>query len=101
MFVRSENGNYKHYRSTNVRSLVPRPPHFGPVKFYKNGRLDRKWRYKYWELWFIETGEQLFWFRKNEESRYDGFEEKVWRFFWRKMEYLKKQRNKELRKRGL
>ena len=44
LFNKWDNGIFKNYHSTKIRSLIPRPPHFGPVKYYVNGRLDKKWR---------------------------------------------------------
>ena len=59
MFQKLENGNFRNYMEPKIRSLIPRPSHFGPIKCYVNGRLDRKWRRKYWELWYIQSGELI------------------------------------------
>ena len=75
MFKKFDNGYYRNYTLKRIRSLVPRPPHFGAVKFYekKSKLLKRKFRYKYWELWFIQTGELLVEFEMNVNTNCKGF----------------------------
>ena len=98
MFRKSSNGSFVNHINPSIRSLVPRPQHFGPIKFYVNGHLDRKWRYKYWELWFVETGEQTVEFEYDAKTEHQSFEKLRKRYFDDKMRYLRNYRNKELQK---
>ena len=97
MFDKFENGYFRNYTLKPNRSLVPRPPHFGAIKYYENGIwLKRKYRYKYWELWFIQSGELLVKFDLNENTNCKKFERKREKFFKDKILYLQNYRKKEL-----
>ena len=97
MFEKFDNGYYRNYSLKPIRSLVPRPPHFGAVKYYENGgMLKREFRYKYWELWYIQSGELLVKFERDKETRCQSFEKKRQKYFNDKIHYLQNRRQKQL-----
>ena len=96
--VMRNDGNYNKWpMECKVKPIVPRPPHFGKIKYYKGGKLMRKWSYKYSELWFIQTGEKLVEFEKK-GGEFDSWNIVLERVFVKKWNYLEYLRKKELEK---
>ena len=97
MVMRNDVNYNKWTMECNIKPIVPRPPHFGKIKYYKGGKLMRRWSYKYSELWFIQTGEKLIEFDKKGDED-DSWNIVLERVFKKKWNYLKYLRKKELEK---